>query len=135
MSHIQHPRIVEHGLVDGCPRCAEIAADPFVGLDPDNLRELVRRTRTRAWMRDTAFPRSETEAVAMRVMEQTLVRMRHIERLEQKDAFRCEPDPSCGQSDGEPSDDEIYNRAGVEGGIAYPLDDAPGSLGEHDWRL
>jgi len=94
MSHIQHPRIVEHGLVDGCPRCAEIAADPFVGLDPDNLRELVRRTR--AWMRDEEFPRSETEAVAMRAMEQTLVRMRHIERLDREKVFRCEPDPSCG---------------------------------------
>lgn len=36
----------------------------------------------------------------------------------------------------EPTDDEIYNRAGVEGGIGYSLaDDSPGSLGEHDWRL
>lgn len=34
-----------------------------------------------------------------------------------------------------PSDDDIYNRAGVEGGIAYDMDDAPGSLGENDWRL
>jgi len=35
----------------------------------------------------------------------------------------------------EPTDDEIYNRPGVEGGIAYAMDDAPGSLGENDWRL
>jgi hypothetical protein len=34
-----------------------------------------------------------------------------------------------------PTDDEIYNRPGVEGGIAYPMDDGPGSLGENDWRL
>lgn len=38
--------------------------------------------------------------------------------------------------DREPTDDEIYNRPGVEGGIAYDLaDDSPGSLGENDWRL
>lgn len=36
----------------------------------------------------------------------------------------------------EPTDDEIYNRPGVEGGIGYPLEaDEPGSLGENDWRL
>ena len=35
----------------------------------------------------------------------------------------------------EPTDDEIYNRPGVEGGIAYATNDAPGSLGENDWRL
>lgn len=34
----------------------------------------------------------------------------------------------------EPSDDEIYNRPGVEGGIPY-TNDEPGSLGENDFRL
>ena len=35
-----------------------------------------------------------------------------------------------------PTDDEIYNRPGVEGGIGYDMGgDEPGSLGEHDWRL
>lgn len=35
-----------------------------------------------------------------------------------------------------PTDDEIYNRPGVEGGIGYDIGgDEPGSLGEHDWRL
>lgn len=55
------------------------------------------------------------------------------------------PDPRCvcaetsarncpvHQHDG-PSDDEIYNRPGVEGGIVY-TDDEPGSLGENDGRL
>ena len=39
------------------------------------------------------------------------------------------------QIDG-PTDDEIYNRVGVEGGIAYDTTtDEPGSLGENDWRL
>ena len=37
------------------------------------------------------------------------------------------------EADG-PTDDEVYNRVGVEGAIAY-ADEAPGSLGEHDWRL
>jgi hypothetical protein len=37
--------------------------------------------------------------------------------------------------DGEPTDDEIYNGPGREGGIVYDRDDEPGSLGEHDWRL
>ena len=35
-----------------------------------------------------------------------------------------------------PTDDELYNRPGVEGGIAYALSgDEPGSLGENDHRL
>ena len=39
------------------------------------------------------------------------------------------------QADG-PTDDETYNRVGVEGGIAYDTTaDEPGSLGENDWRL
>jgi hypothetical protein len=55
--------------------------------------------------------------------------------------FACDPCECGGQCDDcrrdedGPTDDEIYNRVGVEGGIAYPLDDAPGSLGENDWRL
>lgn len=40
------------------------------------------------------------------------------------------------ETDREPTDNEIYNRPGVEGGIGYPLfGDVPGSLGENDWRL
>lgn len=39
------------------------------------------------------------------------------------------------QRDGEPTDDEIYNGYGREGGIAYDPTDEPGSLGENDWRL
>lgn len=38
-------------------------------------------------------------------------------------------------TDSEPSDDEIYNGFGREGGIAYDPYDEPGSLGENDWRL
>jgi hypothetical protein len=35
----------------------------------------------------------------------------------------------------EPTDDEIYNGFGREGGISYDPYDEPGSLGENDWRL
>lgn len=79
-THIMHPRIVDHGLVDGCDRCAELAADPFAGLDDGNLLAL--RRRTERWMDDCEFPRSETEAVAMLCMEQALVRLRRLERIE-----------------------------------------------------
>ena len=41
-------------------------------------------------------------------------------------------EPGC---DREPTDDQWYNRPGVEGGIGYAPDDQPGSLGENDWRL
>jgi hypothetical protein len=44
VSHTAHPPIQERGLADDCPRCTEIADDPFTGLDDENLRELVRRT-------------------------------------------------------------------------------------------
>ncbi len=35
----------------------------------------------------------------------------------------------------EPTDDDIANGYGREGGIAYAPDDQPGSLGENDPRL
>jgi hypothetical protein len=39
-------------------------------------------------------------------------------------------------ADGEPTEDEIYNGYGREGGIGYDTTyDEPGSLGEHDYRL
>jgi len=79
VSHGPHPLILDHGLADECDRCTEIAADPFLGLDDDNLAALIRRTL--AWMKDDEFPRSQTETDAMRVMEKTLVRVRHMERL------------------------------------------------------
>lgn len=36
------------------------------------------------------------------------------------------------RSEDGPTDDELYNRPGVEGGIANAMDDGPGSLGEHE---
>lgn len=35
----------------------------------------------------------------------------------------------------EPTDDDLANGFGMEGGIPYATDDGPGSLGENDWRL
>ena len=40
-------------------------------------------------------------------------------------------EPGCVR---EPTDDDLYNGHGMEGGIAYTTDE-PGSLGENDWRL
>lgn len=39
----------------------------------------------------------------------------------------------CPRWRDEPSDNEMMNRPGVEGGIGYPIG-AP-ALSEHDWRL
>jgi len=127
MSHNHHPAIREHGLQDNCERCAEIADDVFIGLDDDNLMLLV--ARTRAWMKDREYPRSDTENRAMRNMEKTLRNADRLYHIEEK------LEEAQRQEDG-PSDDEIYNRVGVEGGIAYDTTaDEPGSLGENDWRI
>ena len=75
-SHGPHPSILEHGLADGCERCAEIACDPFAGLDDTNLILLVNRTRG-----SMAFPRTDTEAIAMRNIATTLVRVRQLQRI------------------------------------------------------
>lgn len=40
MIHNQHPSIMEHGLDAGCQRCVEIAADPLIELDAENVRRL-----------------------------------------------------------------------------------------------
>ena len=81
MSHGPHPSILEHGLADGCERCSEIAADPFIGLDDDNLRALI--LRTELWMGDDpdSLPRSDNEHRAMRAVESTIVRQRKIQQL------------------------------------------------------
>lgn len=79
MTHVAHPRIIEHGLVDGCPRCEEIAADPFADLDDENLAELV--ARTRRWMVDGAASRSDAELRAMRAVEMVLVGTGRLERI------------------------------------------------------
>ena len=151
MSHNHHPAIREHGLQDNCPRCAEIADDPWIGMDDDNLLLLV--ARTRAWMKDQEYPRSDTELKAMRNTEQTLQRMNRLAYIEDKqksdalfaqdkrDKLKADALEAAKADAEEPTDDDIYNRStgpytGVEGGIAYDTtDDQPGSLGENDWRL
>jgi hypothetical protein len=77
--HTYHPSIREHGLQDDCPRCAEHAEHPAATLDDENLRALI--VRTQAWMRDEEFPRSETETVAMRKVEQTIRFAQAMERV------------------------------------------------------
>ena len=78
-THAQHPRIPEAGLSANCPRCLEMAAAPFQTLDDDNLRQLVERTKR--WMRDEQYPRSEAEMSAMRIVETAIVQARHLQRL------------------------------------------------------
>lgn len=81
-SHDPHPRIRKAGFADGCERCSDMAADPVIHLDDDNLRALL--ARTRRWMKDdpASLPRSENELVAMREVERLLVRMQHVERVD-----------------------------------------------------
>lgn len=58
-AHAPHPDTHEHGLQDGCPRCAEHAERPWATLDGGNLAALVRRTV------DREPARSATEARAI----------------------------------------------------------------------
>ena len=73
MSSHNHPAAIkEYGLQDDCPRCAEHAEHPERSLDESNLRALVERTQS--WTVDGAlYPRSETEAIAMRLVEGHIV--------------------------------------------------------------
>jgi hypothetical protein len=57
--HTYHPDSHTHGLADGCPRCAEHAADPHKSLDRANMRALLDR------IADSLGPRSEAERKAM----------------------------------------------------------------------
>jgi hypothetical protein len=82
-SHSHHPPIREHGLADGCERCTEIASQPFVGLDRENIAALV--DHTVAWMADRSFPRSETEATAMRYVERAICDARSLREAGWKD--------------------------------------------------
>jgi hypothetical protein len=78
--HTRHPDSPEHGLADGCERCAEHAAHPFESLDDGNLTALIERTRL--WMRDEEFPRSDNEAKAMSVVETALSHQAVLARLD-----------------------------------------------------
>lgn len=75
-SHGPHPDTHTHGLADDCPRCEEHAANPFYGLDEDNLRELIRRVR------EYEPARSDNELLAMRNVRVALGVKRAIDRLE-----------------------------------------------------
>ena len=77
--HGAHNSIYFSGIADDCERCAVIAVDPFGELDDGNLVAIIERTL--AWMKDDEFPRSKAETIAMRHVEATLVRVRHMERI------------------------------------------------------
>lgn len=89
-------------------------------MDDSNLSSLMHRVAL--WRRDRAFPRSKNEHQAMTIVEQAFVSYERMERL-------------WAEADG-PTDDQLANGYGVEGGIGYSVvNDEPGSLGENDWRL
>jgi len=71
-THTLHPSTLEHGLADGCPRCAEHAEHPLYALDLENQRNLLERINME-WA-----PRSENEA---RAMESLTRAMRESGRL------------------------------------------------------
>jgi len=75
VTHSPHPPIQTDGLADGCPRCDQHAADPFVSLDEVCLRELVSR------LRDGKSPRSDNEARAMDVVRRARRDGRRAEKL------------------------------------------------------
>ena len=57
----------------------------------------------------------------------------HDKRLHIEDGFACGAMHCyCQRWADEPTDHEMMNRHGVEGGIGYPPEEA---LSEHDWRL
>ena len=58
-THIVHADVHDVGLVDGCPRCAEHAENPFLNLDNETLGNLVQRV---VYEEDS---RSQSERVAM----------------------------------------------------------------------
>ena len=71
-AHSIHPDTHMYGLADRCARCAEHAANPFRGLDAENLRNLADRC-------DRGLEgRSENEATAMAAMRDALDQARYL---------------------------------------------------------
>lgn len=65
-SHGPHPPTHEHGLADGCERCAEHAERPLDALDDVNLGHLIDRVL------DGSDDRSDVERTARIGVEQAL---------------------------------------------------------------
>lgn len=65
----------EHGLQDGCERCAEQAQRPFETLDHENILALIARVKERL------EPRSEHEATAMRKVRDALDDARFLKEI------------------------------------------------------
>lgn len=72
MTHDPHPDVHTHGLADNCVRCADLALAPG-NLDQEAYGDLIDRTiRWYTGGREDSRPRSETEALAMSVVYNTL---------------------------------------------------------------
>ena len=71
-THTIHPDTHEHGLADGCPRCAEHAERPLDGLDQKNIASLIARVRGHE------EPRSANEYRAMYQLEKAIMGARKI---------------------------------------------------------
>ena len=93
-THTRHPDTHAHGLADDCPRCNEHADHPFESLDDGNLRALVRRTRL--WMENAAYARSENELRAMRIVE---VALRQADRPRKAGGVVSDVDVDIRQAD------------------------------------
>lgn len=65
--HTPHESTLEVGLVDGCPRCGEHAADPLASLDSEHITDLWQRMLAVEFDDDGRY-RTENEATACRVL-------------------------------------------------------------------
>ncbi|MBI3936386.1 MAG: hypothetical protein HY323_05370 [Betaproteobacteria bacterium] len=79
--HVFHPDTHTAGLQDGCERCREHADAPWLSLDEHNLRALIER------LRDGKPARSETEAIALVNIENTISRAGKLVRVVGPDAL------------------------------------------------
>lgn len=76
-SHNHHPQIREHGLADGCSACGEIADDPFLLMDTENLSDLVRMVKDHPWSYPPGI--SDTHKRAYEAMALHLKRQNRID--------------------------------------------------------
>jgi len=74
-THTEHPDSHQYGLADDCPRCAEHAKDPGLGLDNANLSKLIQRVE------EDLPPRSHNEAIAMAYIKGVQQFSERVERL------------------------------------------------------
>lgn len=102
--HSVHPPILEHGLADGCPRCAELAAHPY-GLDRQNANALLDR-----FQRGLPWRSMAERAAFMQCRIEQLASMADSLELKAADALR----------DGDAEEAAIYSRSAGEARAALP---------------